>query len=220
MPPTPDTAPPKDTTQVTPDATEDVPDPDAPCVPNCTDKVCGDDGCGNSCGTCKDNEICTKVGSCDPDPNAGCDGLTLAENWAGEYDGDYNATLLGLIPMSGGTTGDLSFSLKCFNSKLIVSGTMSGLASGEYPFELTFQGTYNPDTQVLKCSISAGKVSFPSFASEVEFEGDMPGTMLADGTFAGTFDVTATKATLAGQALAANLFSAGASGTWTAAPAP
>jgi len=201
-------------------ASQDVPPLDLPCVPNCTNKECGDDGCGTSCGTCQAAEICTSVGSCDPDPNAGCGGLTLAEDWAGEYDGSYEATLFGLLPMSGDTTGDLSFSLKCFNSKLIVSGTMSGMASGEYPFELTFQGTYNPDTQELKCTISEGKVSFPSLSAEVEFEGDMPGSLQPDGTFAGTFDVTATAATLGGQALSAALFSAGADGTWTAAPAP
>ena len=28
------------------------------CQPNCDNKDCGDDGCGGSCGSCKDNEIC------------------------------------------------------------------------------------------------------------------------------------------------------------------
>ncbi len=34
-----------------------VPD-DGPCVPDCTDLDCGDDGCGGSCGDCADGEIC------------------------------------------------------------------------------------------------------------------------------------------------------------------
>jgi hypothetical protein len=29
------------------------------CVPDCTSKICGDDGCGNSCGTCNANETCS-----------------------------------------------------------------------------------------------------------------------------------------------------------------
>ncbi len=31
---------------------------DSSCVPNCTGKVCGSNGCGGSCGTCKPNEVC------------------------------------------------------------------------------------------------------------------------------------------------------------------
>ncbi|MBW2459432.1 MAG: hypothetical protein JRI68_33375, partial [Deltaproteobacteria bacterium] len=31
---------------------------DDPCVPDCTDKACGDDRCGGSCGSCGSDEIC------------------------------------------------------------------------------------------------------------------------------------------------------------------
>ena len=43
-----------------------IPGPDASCVckpecvPNCTDKVCGDDGCGGSCGVCIDGLSCSE----------------------------------------------------------------------------------------------------------------------------------------------------------------
>jgi len=37
---------------------------DCPCVPNCTGKECGDDGCGGSCGQCGPNEVCTSDGVC------------------------------------------------------------------------------------------------------------------------------------------------------------
>ncbi len=40
------------------------PDSCAMCVPNCTGKVCGDDGCGGSCGTCSGGEQCTAAGQC------------------------------------------------------------------------------------------------------------------------------------------------------------
>ena len=33
---------------------------DAPCIPSCEDKTCGDDGCGGSCGSCaEDDDPCT-----------------------------------------------------------------------------------------------------------------------------------------------------------------
>lgn len=39
-----------------------------PCIPQCTNKQCGDDGCGGSCGTgCKSGEFCSVAGACDSD---------------------------------------------------------------------------------------------------------------------------------------------------------
>ncbi len=37
------------------------------CTPSCTNKDCGDDGCGGSCGTCADGESC-KAGKCQAGP--------------------------------------------------------------------------------------------------------------------------------------------------------
>ncbi len=34
------------------------------CVPNCTGKSCGDDGCGGSCGTCSSGQTCDTSGKC------------------------------------------------------------------------------------------------------------------------------------------------------------
>jgi hypothetical protein len=34
------------------------------CVPNCTGKTCGDDGCGGTCGTCSTGQTCTPGGTC------------------------------------------------------------------------------------------------------------------------------------------------------------
>ena len=42
------------------------------CIPDCTDKECGDDGCGGSCGECAKGEQCV-VGHC----VKGCGGLVL-----------------------------------------------------------------------------------------------------------------------------------------------
>jgi hypothetical protein len=35
-----------------------------PCVPDCTGRQCGDDGCGGSCGTCPEGSICDGAGQC------------------------------------------------------------------------------------------------------------------------------------------------------------
>jgi len=35
------------------------------CLPDCDGKVCGDDGCGGSCGTCGDAELCSAEGQCE-----------------------------------------------------------------------------------------------------------------------------------------------------------
>jgi hypothetical protein len=36
----------------------------APCAADCTGKVCGDDGCGGSCGTCTAPDVCDAAGQC------------------------------------------------------------------------------------------------------------------------------------------------------------
>lgn len=39
---------------------------DAPvCIPECGGRVCGDDGCGGSCGTCASDEVCNSAGQCE-----------------------------------------------------------------------------------------------------------------------------------------------------------
>jgi hypothetical protein len=40
-----------------------------PCFPSCGTKICGDDGCGGSCGPCGEGEVCLMAGSCAPTPN-------------------------------------------------------------------------------------------------------------------------------------------------------
>ena len=51
-----------------------------PCEPQCTDKACGDDGCGEECGTCSDGEECIVAESgaaiCEPICVPDCEGKT------------------------------------------------------------------------------------------------------------------------------------------------
>jgi hypothetical protein len=37
------------------------------CRPNCADRVCGNDGCGGSCGTCGTNQVCHGGTCCVPE---------------------------------------------------------------------------------------------------------------------------------------------------------
>jgi len=65
------------------------------CVPDCTDRVCGDNGCGGSCGTCYEGKECDNEGHCVVmplmdlgdgtlmDPGSG---LVWQEIWVGEWD--------------------------------------------------------------------------------------------------------------------------------------
>ncbi len=43
------------------------------CVPDCTDRVCGDDGCGGSCGVCTGEQVCRELfGTCEIVPGNAC----------------------------------------------------------------------------------------------------------------------------------------------------
>ena len=53
-----------------------------PCTPNCTNKTCGDDGCGGSCGSCPSGQTCVNgvcLTPCTPD----CTGKTCGDNGCG-----------------------------------------------------------------------------------------------------------------------------------------
>lgn len=46
------------------------PPPQCGCVPDCAGKVCGDDGCGSSCGSCDAPDECDPMGQCVCPPSA------------------------------------------------------------------------------------------------------------------------------------------------------
>ncbi|MBT9555840.1 MAG: hypothetical protein IV100_07415 [Myxococcales bacterium] len=47
-------------------------EPNCPCEPACTDKDCGDDGCGGTCGTCESGETCSAAGVCETECVPSC----------------------------------------------------------------------------------------------------------------------------------------------------
>jgi hypothetical protein len=63
------------------------------CTPSCTDKVCGDDGCGGSCGTCTLPNTCNTLGLCVvPTVPGTCD-------YTGNGDGKIDRDELGIVGM-------------------------------------------------------------------------------------------------------------------------
>ncbi len=86
-----DTGPePEDVTvdSTTEDGTDTAPPVDAPiCVPDCTEKSCGDDGCGGSCGACEgcdgpDAALCAG-GTCESVCCPDCDGKSCGDDGCG-----------------------------------------------------------------------------------------------------------------------------------------
>ena len=57
------------------------------CVANCTGKVCGDDGCGGSCGDCTNGDVCSDAGQCEACTPA-CDGKVCGDDACGGSCGD------------------------------------------------------------------------------------------------------------------------------------
>ncbi len=60
-----------------------VDDPDcAQCTPNCAGSVCGDNGCGGSCGSCQPSQSC-QSGSCQSSCTPDCGGKTCGSDGCG-----------------------------------------------------------------------------------------------------------------------------------------
>ncbi len=60
------------------------------CQGDCTGKVCGDDGCGGSCGTCTGTDTCNASGQCIP-CTADCTGKVCGDDGCGGSCGTCNA---------------------------------------------------------------------------------------------------------------------------------
>ncbi len=110
-----------------------------PCVPNCTGKQCGSDGCGGSCGTCPEGQTCSAQGTC-----SGTAGLTCAQ----------------ILQCSTKCT-DLTCFMSCYNqgtaqSKQIYWTLMGcvmaecGMPPSQQCMLMAFMGTCNQDYQ--KCA--------------------------------------------------------------------
>ena len=198
-------------------ATQDVapadtgPGPDLGCKAKCAGKMCGPDGCGGQCGTCPEKQVCT-VGQCGVDPTLGCEGLDLPENWKGEFEGKVTFHVFG-VPVDAKTHGDLEFSIKCFNTKLIVSGMMVGGVS-DSPFELDMSGSYDPKQKKISITLKNGHVLLWGFVFEYWFDGTAESTLQADKSFKGPWTIKSYDMELIGAG--GNIVPLTGSGTWSA----
>lgn len=57
------------------------------CVPSCSGKTCGDDGCGGSCGTCQSGQRCISniCKTCKSDADTNCDGTESYDEFRNYY---------------------------------------------------------------------------------------------------------------------------------------
>ncbi len=186
---------------------------DLGCKAKCAGKACGPDGCGGQCGTCPDKQVCT-AGQCGADPTLGCEGLDLPENWKGEFEGKVTFQIIGLIPLDAKTHGDLEFSIKCFNTKLIVSGKMTGQAS-DNPFELDMSGSYDPKQKKISITLKNGHVLLWGGVLEYWFDGTADSTLQADKSFKGPWTIKSYDMKVIG--MGGNAAPLTGSGTWSAA---
>ena len=127
-------------------------------------------------------------------PISDCEGLGVADAWEGSFTGfvAYEAAIEipGALPQDTPlpVEGDIVFEIQCIEQKLVVLGEMTGLALDQYPFELTLQGGYNPESGVLAAKMVDGKVDlFPGIIA-VLFEGDFTGTLQGPESFKGTWE--------------------------------
>ena len=166
---------------------------------------------------------------------ADCEALGVAAQWQGTFEGEVethieeslaqtlNLLADALLPVSG----DLSFSISCVDSKLIVTGDMLGAASvvgqGDFPFELALFGYYNPETQAMDADIIEGMVLLYGLA-EVYFVGSFDGNLVAtlgDGgnVFTGQWEGVYDGTNFPLPAGSEDDVDASGSGTWSATPA-
>ena len=128
-----------------------------------------------------------------PEATDDCEPLGIAENWAGEFDGFIESNIpdmpaLGLY-YSGAVNGEISFEIRCIDTKLMVFGDLDGgstncvLPNG-CPFTARLEGTFNPDTQHIEGVFLDALIDYSivQASAEGEFDGD-----LIDGTLTGNW---------------------------------
>jgi hypothetical protein len=67
------------------DTGKDTGNPDVPCVPDCTNRICGSDGCSDVCGYCLQGYLCTTDGTCELFCRAQCDGKVCGPDECGGF---------------------------------------------------------------------------------------------------------------------------------------
>ncbi len=125
----------------------------------------------------------------------GCAELGVSDTWSGNFLGavEYNVTPNPLTPSVGvlPVEGDLEFEIRCIESKLVVRGTMDGIATvedqGDFPFTMKLDGVYDPETKRMQARMVDAQVNLYELII-VYFEGTFLGQIGADDRFTGTWE--------------------------------
>ncbi len=120
------------------------------CTPDCTDAVCGDDGCGGSCGDCGQDEFCSRgqcmTGSCTPDCTDRVCGDDGCGGSCGSCGADQTCTRAGVCEMNacvpnctnracgddgcGGSCGGCGMDQTCDQAGQCTGGSCTPMCSG------------------------------------------------------------------------------------------
>lgn len=124
-----------------------------------------------------------------------CEELGIPSEWAGTFSGDiaFDIDSGGLVSPEQGllaVAGELTFSIECIESKLVVEGQLSGSANiegqGDFPYNFNMLGFYNPTTGELNADLTDG-VAVVYDLVEIYFLGTFDGQLTEDDSFVGTW---------------------------------
>ena len=147
------------------------------CVSSCQAKICGDDGCGGSCGTCDDGSVCTPDGvACiEPPDNDTCDGATVIDQVPYTHTGstleafdDYPAIGFGCVSASLNGGVDVAYSFTAPSSEvyqftlseLDFDAVLSVTSSCDQPFAGCLGGSDEVDQELVEVGLLAGQTVF------------------------------------------------------------
>lgn len=86
------------------------------CVPSCGGQICGNDGCGGSCGACPGGQVCTASGNCTTPCTPQCAGKSCGGDGCGGSCGACSSSNEPLCAdPSNNQTGDSTLDYKCFD---------------------------------------------------------------------------------------------------------
>jgi len=156
-----------------------------------------------------------------PDTFSDCPNLGISNEWAGSFDGYVTYNLVTDDPEAPEegfflVGGDLSFEIKCIESKWVMVGDLNGSAFaageiGEHPFGAQLMGDFDPFTRTAYAQLLNGEVRLFSVIS-VYFEGNFTGSVNEDGVFQGQWDAEHTGNDLGYEGTSEGW------GSWTATP--
>lgn len=152
-----------------------------------------------------------------PEATGDCAELGISEEWVGTFDGDITSNIPSTSSMrfDGPVSGDVSFEIRCVDSKLMVFGALEGLPAEclvPCPFTARMEGTYDRDTQSISGELLDGVIQFATVQLYAEgvFQGALSEGTIFNGDWSG--DVVGVNTAIL------SWIEANGTGTWQAEP--